>query len=151
FLLSVGALGCVFAPSISWLLGTRFIQGLGAATSAVVVFTMITDVYSGTKAIRLVAWMNSILTTIMAIAPVLGGFINDAIGWRGNYGVVALVCIFSWILLVFLLPETKNDLEDFNIKKIFMAYVSLLSSFKFVSASLVPSLLYSAYMSFVAC
>lgn len=151
FILSLGATGCIFAPSIYWLLAARFIQGLGAATSAVVVFAMISDIYSGNKAVRLIALMNSILTTIMAIAPVLGGFINKAIGWRGNYGSVALVCFVSWSLLYLLLPETKKDLEDFDIKRIVKDYGHLLSSLIFVNASCVPSLLYSAYMSFVAC
>ena len=81
-ILVIGAIGCVFAPSIPFLLVSRFIQGIGASTSAVVTFAMIADTYKGGQAIRFIGIMNSILTILMAIAPVIGSFINEAVGWR---------------------------------------------------------------------
>ena len=150
FLLT-GAAGCVFAPGFDWLLFSRFIQGIGASTSAVVAFAMIADVYQGEKAAKLIGIMNSILTTLMAVAPVAGGFINKAVGWRGNYGAVAVICLISWILLLLLLPETKKDPQAFDLKKVMKDYRRLLSCGKFITFSVVPSLLYSTYMSFVAC
>lgn len=149
--LVIGAMGCVWAPSIDWLLIARFIQGIGASTSAVVVFAMLADVYQGEKAAKLIGVMNSILTTLMAIAPVVGGFINETVGWRGNYALVASICLISWLLSLIMLPETKTDRQTFKLMDILKDYGKLLLSFKFVSSSIVPSLLYSAYMSFVAC
>ena len=109
-ILLIGAMGCVIAPSIPFLLATRFLQGIGAAASAVVAFAMIADVYPGKeKSAALLGIMNAVFTGIMAFAPLLGGFINEAISWRGNYGVVALICLVSWIFLVFTLPETKKN------------------------------------------
>ena len=105
-ILAIGAIGCVIAPSISFLLFARFIQGLGAATSAVVVSAIIADRYKTKEASKLYGLMNAVFTTLMALAPVMGGFINNAIGWRGNYGVVALICGASWFLLMAFLPET---------------------------------------------
>ncbi len=151
-LLLIGAMGCVFAPSIQWLLVSRFIQGIGASTSAVVVFAMIADAYQGgDKAVKYIGIMNSVLTTLMAMAPVAGGFINEAVGWRGNYSVVAIVCLISWVLLFFMLPETRMERETFSLKKVLKDYKKLLTSSKFISSSLVPSLGYSAYISFVVC
>ncbi len=106
-LLLIGAVGCVFAPSVFWLLISRFIQGIGVSTS-VVVFTIIADSYQGNKAIKFIGIMNSVLTVVMAIAPVLGSFINGIVGWRGNYASVAIICLISWILLLLALPETKR-------------------------------------------
>ena len=149
-ILVIGAIGCVFAPSIPFLLASRFIQGIGASTSAVVTFAMIADTYKGGQAIRFIGIMNSILTILMAIAPVIGGFINEAVGWRGNYSIVAICCLASWILMFFLLPETKTNCEPFSFKKVRQDYGKLLSSGKFISASLVPSLLCAGYICFVA-
>lgn len=149
-LLVLGAVGCVFAPSIPFLLVSRFIQGIGASTSAVVVFAMAADAYQGEKAVKLIAFMNSLLTTLMAIAPVFGAFITEAVGWRGNYSAVAIVCVVSWALLYFFLPETKDDLETFSLRKVLKDYGTILSSRKFMVASLVPSLLCGSYMAFVA-
>src|SRR5260363_201804 len=46
-ILLLGAWACFFAPSLDFLLAARFIQGIGASTSAVLVFAMIADRYQG--------------------------------------------------------------------------------------------------------
>ncbi|VEB38444.1 major facilitator superfamily (MFS) transporter [Legionella sainthelensi] len=148
-ILSIGAVGCFYAPSIDFLLMSRFIQGIGASTSVVLVFTMIADLYQGEKAMKLIGMMNAALSIIMACAPLLGGVINQGIGWRGNYGTVAIFSVFVWVLLLFLLPESKNQLDRFNTKKMMGDYRQLLTSSQFITASMVPSLLFAAYMSYI--
>lgn len=150
-LLAIGALACVLAPTIAWLLAARFIQGLGASASAVIVFAMIADVYQGEKAVKLIGFMNALLTVLISLAPVIGGFINEALGWRYNYGIVALICTLSWLLLLLLLPETKKDVMPFRLSKVCKDYGQILSNATFLSASFAPSLLYCAYLAFVAC
>ncbi len=148
--LLIGAVGCVVAPSVFYLLISRFIQGIGASTS-VVVFAIIADSYKGEEAVKFIGIMNSVLTIVMAIAPVLGSFINEIIGWRGNYASVAILCFISWVLLIFLLPETKKDRDVFSLKKMMKDYKKLLSSSKFMVLSLQQSLFSAAYMSFITC
>ena len=149
-LLLIGAVGCVFVLSVNWLLVFRFIQGIGASTS-VVVFAIVADSYQGDKAVKFLGIMNSILTIVIAIAPVVGSFINEVVGWRGNYASVAVISLISWILLLLALPETKKEREIFSLKKIVQDYKKLLCSSKFVALSLAPSFLSAAYMSFVTC
>lgn len=150
-LMFIGAFGCTIAHSIEFLMLSRFIQGLGASASAVIVFSMIADLCSGAKATEIIGKMNSLLTIIMSAAPIAGGIINETIGWRGNYATVFILSFFSWILLYFMLPETKQKLEPFRLKKIWQDYVLLFTSSKFMLMSLVPSLMSASYMSFIAC
>ncbi len=147
----LGAVGCVFAPDLPLLLLARFVQGVGASASAVVVFAMIADAYQGEKSARLIGVMNSFLTTAMALAPVLGGFINEAIGWRGNYSVVALVAVVSWVLLALYLPETRQERNIISMRKIITDFKKLLSSSRFMVYAIVPSTCGAAYFSFIAC
>lgn len=147
----VGAIGCVWSPSIEILLGARFIQGIGASTSAVIAVAMIADTYQGAEVIKRIGIMNSALTIFMSVAPIAGSFINQAIGWRGNYAVVASLSLLSWLLLVFFLPETRQERSIFSIKKLANDYKTLFCSKTFVQASSVPSLLCAAYMAFIAC
>ncbi|MDG7055742.1 MAG: multidrug effflux MFS transporter [Wolbachia endosymbiont of Menacanthus eurysternus] len=149
-LLLVGAVGCVFAPSVFWLLISRFIQGIGVSTS-VVVFAIVADNYKGDEAVKFIGIMNSVLAVVMAVAPVLGSFINEIAGWRGNYTSVAVLCLISWVLLLFLLPETKKDRDIFNLKKMMKDYGKLSLSSKFMALSLIMSLFSAAYMSFITC
>lgn len=149
-LLLIGAVGCVFAPTVFWLMVSRFIQGIGASAS-VVVFAVVADSYQGERAVRFIGIMNATLTVVMAIAPVLGSLINNAIGWRGNYASVAAICFVSWVLLLLALPETKKDFEVFSVKKMIGDYKSLLLSSRFVVLSMIPSFFSAAYMSFITC
>lgn len=149
-ILSVGAFGCVISSSIEWLLVARFIQGIGAASSAVVVPAIISDVYTNEKATKLYGIMNTVFSSIMGLSPVVGGFLNNAIGWRGNYGFVASICVVSWIFLYSYLPETKLTREYLDLKKIFKDYKKLISSPVFIGAASMPSLSYGCYMAFVA-
>lgn len=152
-ILAFGAIGCVIAPSMNFLLVSRFIQGLGAATSAVVTTALMSDLYSPKKAARLYGIMNTIFSIIIALSPIMGGFLTYYIGWRGNYGFVASISIIAWICLYLLLPETlepKHRKKSFNIKGMIKDYKKLLSSPIFLASSAAPSILYSAYMSLVA-
>src|SRR5260364_251018 len=50
--------------------------------------------------------------------PIPGGFMNAWVGWRGNYGSVALLSLIAWIGLFTLLPETKRQRVPVSIRKI---------------------------------
>ena len=130
---------------------SRLIQGIGAGTSAVVAFAMVADVYNAEKSAKLIGMMNSMITVFMSAAPIAGSFINKSLGWRGNYTTIALISIISWIMLYYWLPETKHDVEKFELKKIKKDYTQLMFSKEFFYASITPSLVYGGWMSFVAC
>lgn len=151
-LLFLGGIGCVMAPTVEALLLSRFIQGLGASTSAVIVFTMIADIYQGdARSVKVISVINSVLTTLMAIAPTAGSFINQAIGWRGNYGLVTGVSFISWVLLILFLPETKQYSSSISFQSVANDYKRLLLSQKFMANSLLPSVLYGCYIAFISC
>lgn len=147
----VGAFGCAVAESIHFLLFARFIQGLGASTSVVVAFAMIADRYSASKASRLFGTMNGLITIFMAVAPILGGFINESIGWRGSYILVAATSIIAWIFLYLWLPETKKELNALNIKQISLDVKKLFLNEVFLLSSLLVAICGAGWMSFVAC
>ena len=147
--MAVGALGCVLAEDINILLFARLIQGLGASCAAVLVFVVIADVYSGDKAVKLIAIMNASVSALMAFAPAIGGFINEVIGWRGNYILVFFITILVLCLQLLFLPETSKVRKKLSVKESMKGYKTLFCSMKFNKTSLVPSLLCAAYMSCV--
>lgn len=146
----IGALGCAVAPNIQTLLMARFIQGMGAACGPVVAFAIIADVYEGEKSVKLISYMNAFLTTAMAIAPTVGAYVNQMLGWRGNYGAVALVSALAYIALVWKLPETLRAPKPFNVGGILKGYMRIHRVPSFVMASATPSLLCASYFAFIA-
>lgn len=145
----IGAVGCVFAPTIEFLLFSRFIQGIGASTPAVIVFAIIADLYSGTKAVKLIGQMTALLTICSSVAPVVGGFIHQMLGWRGNYGFVAILSFVSLISVIAKLPETKTSFDDLNIGQIAHNYWTILTNERFVYAACVPVLCYTGFIGFI--
>ncbi len=147
----VGAVGCMLGYSIEFLLLSRFIQGVGASTSAVVAFAMVADIYSSTDSARIVGKMNSLITIFMSIAPIAGGFINKFLGWRASYITVAIISIFSWLALYFGLPETSKKYSELSIKKVIVDFKILFSNRRFLLSSLIPSISFAGWISFVSC
>lgn len=86
----------------------------------------------------------------MASAPVIGGFINEVIGWQGNYIFVMIFTLLVFLLQITTLPETKNDNLKPSIAKILSSYKHLLKNLSFLSYALMPSLLFAAYMAYIA-
>jgi MFS transporter, DHA1 family, multidrug resistance protein len=145
----IGSLSCSLAPTIEMILLSRFIQGLGAAGSFVIVFTMISDAYKDNEATHWIGLLNAILTATMAFSPILGGYLNVYFGWSSCYTFVAFITTIQLILLFIYLPETRKG-QVVQAKEAIKDYAQLLSSFPFVQSSLVPTLLAGGYMAFVS-
>jgi len=149
-LLSLGAIACVIAPTIDFLLVARFLQGVGGGASAVLVFAIMGDVYKDQEMVSKGAIMNALLTGLMAIAPVIGSFVNQAVSWRGNYAVVAALCLLSLLALLWKLPETNLKKKPVKAKTIAQDFKSLLCSWRFLKMALVPTVLCAGYFCFIA-
>jgi DHA1 family bicyclomycin/chloramphenicol resistance-like MFS transporter len=145
----IGSLCCTLAPSIELILCSRLIQGLGAAGSFVLVFTMISDAYKESEATHWIGLLNAIVTAAMALSPIIGGYLNASFGWRACYTCVALLTAVQLLLLIFFLPETRKG-QPVQAKEAAKDYLRLLSSFRLVQSSLVPTLLAGGYMAFVS-
>lgn len=145
----IGSLSCALAPSIEMILVSRFIQGLGAAGSFVVVFTMLSDAYKDNEATHWIGLLNAILTATMALAPILGGYLNAYFGWSSCYSFVAGLTVIQLSLLYFFLPETRKG-QPIQLQEALRDYKTLVSSFRFLQSSLVPTLLAGGYMAFVS-
>lgn len=145
----IGSVSCSLATTIDMILVSRFVQGLGAAGSFVVVFTMLSDVYKGSEATKWIGLLNAILTATMALAPIIGGYLNLYFGWSSCYTFVAFLTAIQLTLLVFYLPETRTG-QPVELKTALKDYAQLLRSFRFIQSSLVPTLLAGGYMAFVS-
>ena len=149
FLFLIGGIGSAFAPSIQALLWSRFFQGLGAAASFVLVFTMISDVYKGNEAIAKIGTVNALMTAALAGAPMLGGVINAYFGWQACYQFIAIWTAVTLVLLYFFLPETSEK-KEIRIRDVLQDYALLLRSKRFLLSSMIPNLFAGGYMAFIS-
>lgn len=145
----VGALGCAFSYSIYQLMFWRFIQGLGASSTVVLGFAMISDRYSGDIAANYIGKVNAYITIFMASAPILGSLIINYFTWRANFTAVALIALVAWVLLIMQLPETKPEKKALQLKNILKDYWSILTHTEFLLYASMPNMLVTAYLTFV--
>ena len=70
---------------------------------------VVRDMYEGTRVGRELARMAAIMALAPLVAPLIGGVLQTAFGWRSNF--VALFCFgaAAWIMVWFLLPETLRQ------------------------------------------
>ncbi len=105
----LASIGCTFSPSIEALIAGRFVQALGAAGPVVLARAIVRDLYRGAEAGRMLSHMGAIMGLVPAIAPVLGGVLHDAFGWRVIFAIIAALGLALLALGAFSLPETLKS------------------------------------------
>ncbi|MFE0103749.1 multidrug effflux MFS transporter [Streptomyces sp. NPDC059009] len=103
---TVGTALCAVAPSLGWLVALRFVTGFSGAAGVVISRAVVTDVVQGAAAARLFG----ILMTLAGIAPILaplaGGAVIGAAGWRGVFWVLAGVSLLVTAAVLVGVPES---------------------------------------------
>lgn len=150
-LFALSGLFCALTDSIETLIICRFFQGFGASAMSTICIALVSDVYQGEKMVRFNGVLNALLTAAMAAAPIAGGFLTEAFGWRSNYTTVALVSGATFALLLAFLPETLRQKKPFELKTTLNSYTTLLFCPRFMRDALIPTLTVAGYLSFLGC
>lgn len=101
-----GSLACTLAPSIEWLIGARFVQGLAGGVGMVLSRAIIRDCFEGVSAQKMLSNVMVIFSIAPAVAPILGGLLFEWFGWRSIFGFMLVGAAALWCWLWQSLPET---------------------------------------------
>lgn len=85
----------------------RLIQGCAVCCTAVVAFSGVRDRLSGDEAARAYGFLNGALNIVPALAPLLGGILAEAYGWRAPFWFLCGYAAVIGLIVVFFLPETR--------------------------------------------
>ncbi len=142
----MGSLVCVIAPNYFLLVLGRMLQGIGIAAPAILSFSVLLEDYSTEKQPGIMGMINGVKTLAMAIAPLIGSFVNLYFSWRGNFAVLLGLGMLCLVSSYFSIPNKKGDPKvSLSLK----AYLPLLASQKFLRFTLSLSLLTGAYWLFM--
>jgi DHA2 family methylenomycin A resistance protein-like MFS transporter len=107
---TLASLGCAFAPSVSFLIATRAVTGVGAAllipASLAIIRVVWLDAAERGRALGIWAACNGLA---MAIGPTLGGFLIVHAGWRSIFLVVVPVSAAALLLAPLVIAETADS------------------------------------------
>ena len=148
----VTTLICALAPSIEALIGARFAQALGASGPIVLGRAMVRDLYDGPRAGRELARMGMIMGLVPAVAPALGGVLQNAFGWRSTFIATLIVALAIMAVVVTILPETirKRSPEKLSFFAIFRGFRVLLQNPAYRVYVSLTSLAYAGLFAFIS-
>ncbi len=92
---TVAGLACTVTPGLWFLVSMRFVQGTGAAAGTVIARAMVRDTHAGSEAARMMATMVAVLALAPMLAPLVGAFLLEHLGWRAIFGCL-FVCGLVW-------------------------------------------------------
>ncbi|MEJ2291191.1 MAG: MFS transporter [Deinococcales bacterium] len=124
-LYTVTSLVCTVAASFAWLLAARAAQGLVGGAGMIVGRAIVRDLFKGPQAQRLMAQMTMVVALAPAAAPVIGGYLHAALGWRAPFAFLAVLGATLAIATSALLPETlsRGDRQPLRPASLGRAYV----------------------------
>ena len=142
----LGSVLCVMAPSYTLLIVGRLLQGIGISAPAILSFPILLENCPPQKQPERMAIVNGVKTMAMAIAPVIGSFINLYFHWRGNFSLLLGLGGVCLLASYFSIPhKIGNPLVSFSLK----SYLPLLKSNKFRVLQLCLMFLVAALWSFM--
>jgi DHA1 family bicyclomycin/chloramphenicol resistance-like MFS transporter len=148
----LGSLMTLFASNFDLILIGRFLQGIGCGGCFTLGTAIIFDAFQKEKAIEAVNKLNSIVPFIMAAAPIIGGYLNLAYGFRSNFLVITLCVLASFLISLFFYEETlpPEKRSQLKIRKILRDFKTVSLSIPFWQTTLIVSLPFSGYLVFLS-
>jgi DHA1 family bicyclomycin/chloramphenicol resistance-like MFS transporter len=150
-LYTVGSVACTFSPNYETLIASRVLQGATAGVGVVIGRAIIRDLYSGASAQRLMNLTTMIFGLAPAVAPIIGGWVHVAFGWRAVFAVMVICGIIfagaSW----WKLPETHPPAAriPFNMRNLASTSWTVLSHREFLMLALTAAINFCSIACFI--
>lgn len=103
----LGCIGCFFSTSIEALMISRFVQALGGSTGSVLGQSIARDAFKGPERGKVFSLVGSAIAFSPAIGPVLGGVIDETLGWSFIFLLLSICGSVVFGLCYKNLPETR--------------------------------------------
>lgn len=133
-----GSAACALADSLTALLWARAVQGMGAASAMAIGRAIVNDVYDRPQAARAASVISASLAVAPIVSPLLGGLIEQFLGWRANFWIGGGITLVVLLILMRRMPETFRPVGDTGplLPSVVRAYGFLLGSRTFLTFGL---------------
>lgn len=143
----LATIGTIFAPNAHAFLAARFAQAV-VATAFVVARAAVRDMVGGPAAASMIGYVTMGMSLVPMVGPILGGVIDDWIGWRANF---VLLLVLGLVVLALAWADLGETLAEGGVpfRDQLAAYPVLLRARRFWGYSLAAAFgsgLYFAYL-----
>lgn len=150
-LYTVGSIACTVAQNYEQLILARVIQGMTAGVGVVIGRAVIRDLYEGPRAQKLMAATTMIFSIAPAIAPIIGGWVHVAFGWRAVFAVMVVCGVIFATSAWWKLPETHAPANriPFNARNLVSTSWTVLRHREFLMLALAAAINFCSLACFI--
>jgi EmrB/QacA subfamily drug resistance transporter len=117
FLIGVGVFAFAsatigFAPNDGWLVGSRALQGVGAALMMPGTLSIITNAFPPQERGRAIGIWAGVSAIALAIGPLVGGWLTEAVSWRAIFFLNIPVAAGAITVTLFAAEESRDETAD---------------------------------------
>ncbi|MBV8849598.1 MAG: multidrug effflux MFS transporter [Methylobacteriaceae bacterium] len=136
-----GSLLAVFAPSITWLLVARALQGIGAAAGVATSRAVVRDQYTGQASARIMNLIGLIFAIGPAVSPSIGALLLRTLAWHAIFVLMVVYGLVVVGVTIFAISETNPNINAAAAqpKNIWRSYSALARDRAFMRFSLIMS------------
>ena len=138
----------VLFPNATLVLWVRFLQGFMIAAFAVVARSICSDILSHEKLIQIGPKMALMWGLGPVLAPVLGGYLQQYIGWQACFNFFMIYSLVGFLGLVFILPETHTNRKPLSLRRVGCGLREVFACRQFVGLIMVMGVAYSLLIAF---
>jgi EmrB/QacA subfamily drug resistance transporter len=100
------------AQDPAMLIGSRAIQGIGAALMMPATLSIITHAFPATERGKAIGTWAGVSALALSIGPVIGGFLTEYVSWRAIFFINLPVAVGAVIATIFAVTESRDDSVD---------------------------------------
>ena len=131
-LYTVGGLVATLAPNVGVLIGARLVQAAGGCAGLLLGRAIVRDTAESNDAVRRLALMSLMTMIGPGLAPLVGGLLAGAFGWRAIFVVLTALGVLNFTVSWRLLPETGTPSGRISAASVARDYRALLGSPRFL-------------------
>ncbi len=133
----IASIFCAVAGSAEFLITFRVLQGMGSAMIFGTTMALVTSVFPKEERGKAIGINVTAVYLGLSVAPVLGGFLTQSLGWRSLFFLVIPIALFGTLATYFFLKaEWKGARDEKFDYKGSLIYVIAMSAFMFGFARL---------------
>jgi EmrB/QacA subfamily drug resistance transporter len=108
-LFSISSATAGFAPNTTALVLSRVVQGIGGALMMPATLSIVTNAFPPAERGKAIGTWAGVSALALAIGPVLGGFLTEAVSWRAIFFINLPVGIGAVVATLFAVRESRDD------------------------------------------
>jgi MFS transporter, DHA1 family, multidrug resistance protein len=127
-----GSVICLLGTSIEMVIVGRVVQAMGACAGVVASRAVTRDLFEGPDLSKVMAAIAMAFSVVPAVAPLIGGALQQLIGWRASFGASALFGAIVLVAVILWLRETNRSAKvQLSIGSIWSGYRTVASHKQF--------------------